>query len=70
MRLRVAKLSFGSVRAVELRSTLQVFLMNSCHRILGVWRLLLSFTGFLVGLLKESVDPYPNIGLRYVFCLP
>ena len=49
-RLRVARLSFGSVRAVELMSTLLVFLVVRCHRILGIRRIRLAHAGSSVGL--------------------
>ena len=41
----MARLSFGSARAVELRSTSLVFLADRCHRVLGVRLILLGDAG-------------------------
>ena len=49
MRLRAARLSFGSARAVELRLTLCVFLADRCHRMLGTRRIWSDAAGFSVG---------------------
>ena len=56
MRLRVARLSFGSARAVELRLTLLVFLADRCQRMLG--------TPIISSGLQVSLLGFPGPGCR------
>ena len=50
MRLRVARLSFGSARAVELRLTLLVFLADRCQCMLGAPIISAGAADFSVGI--------------------
>ena len=59
----MVRLSFGSARAVKLRLTSLVFLMNRCHRILGTRRICLGVAGCSVGLLQ----PWYRSLFRYRF---
>ena len=70
MRLRVARLSFGSVRAVELMLTLLVFLADRCQRMLGAPIILPGLQVSLLGLPSPGVGRCPDIGLRSSICVP
>ena len=67
MRLRAARLSFGSVRAVELRLTLLVFLADRCHRMLGARRIWLGVAGCSVGLPQPRFRSLPRYRFAFVF---
>ena len=66
----MARLSFGSARAVELRLTSLVFLTNRCHRILGIRRICQVLLVVLLDFFNLVTDPYPDIGLRLSLCAP
>ena len=70
MRLRVARLSFGSARAVELMPTLLVFLADRCQRILGASIILLGLQVSLLGFPRPGVGRCSDIGLRSSICAP
>ena len=64
------RLSFDSARVVKLRPTVCVLLRYKRHRILGVQGLFLALHLILLSLASPSKDLYPDMGTRYVFCMP
>ena len=68
MRLRLPRLSFGSVRAVELMSTVDVFLADRCHRISGIRSIWVVSQVSLLGFPGMALEPFPDIGLRVSLC--
>ena len=63
----MTRLSFGSVRAVKLRSTSLVLLADRCHRVLGVRSLWLGDAGWSVGFLHPGFRALPQYRFALVY---
>ena len=64
------RVSFGSVRAVELSLILPVPLVDRRHRILGARTKFQCVMVALLGFLIPGLDSCPDIGLRWFICAP